>query len=151
MNICRCCAAWHAGSPEMPQIPMRLFSWRCFRPGKKLDSFRGNAKLSSWIYRVTVNSCYDILRARQRETRKRQAYMVNPTVPEQDNSDIERLEAAIARLPELYREAIVLGVLSGMDGRSAAEQLGCSPNTLYQRIHKAKQLLRHKYREVQDE
>ena len=75
----------------------------------------------------------------------------NPSVPEQDNSDIERLEAAIARLPELYREAIVLGVLSGMDGRSTAEQLGCSPNTLYQRIHKAKQLLRHKYREVQDE
>lgn len=98
-----------------------------------------------------MNSCYDILRARQRETRKRQAYMVNPSVPEQDNSDIERLEAAIARLPELYREAIVLGVLSGMDGRSAAEQLGCSPNTLNQRIHKAKQLLRHKYREVQDE
>ena len=45
----------------------------------------------------------------------------------------------------------MLGVLSDLDGRTAAEQLGCSPNTLYQRIHKAKQLLRQTYREVQYE
>ena len=133
-----------ADSDEAIQQAM-LSAW------KKFDSFRGEAKLSSWIYRITVNSSYDILRERQREARKREAYLADPVVPERDDSEVVRLEAAIARLPELYREAIVLGVLSGMDGRSAAEQLGCSPNTLYQRIHKAKQLLRHKYREVQDE
>ena len=43
-----------ADSDEAIQLAM-LSAW------KKLDSFRGNAKLSSWIYRVTVNSCYDIL------------------------------------------------------------------------------------------
>lgn len=133
-----------ADSDEAIQQAM-LSAWRRF------DSFRGQAKLSSWIYRITVNACYDVLRARQREARKREAYQANPVAPEQDDADIARLEAAIARLPELYREAIVLGVLSGMDGKSAAEQLGCSPNTLYQRIHKAKQLLRSEYREVQDE
>ena len=39
-----------ADSDEAIQLAM-LSAW------KKLDSFRGNAKLSSWIYRVTVNSC----------------------------------------------------------------------------------------------
>jgi RNA polymerase sigma factor, sigma-70 family len=118
---------------------------------KKFDTFRGNAKMSSWVYRITVNASYDILRARERESRKLAAYAATPAVPENDNSDVERLEAAIAELPELYREAIVLGVLSDLDGRTAAERLGCSPNTLYQRIHKAKQLLRQTYREVQYE
>ena len=107
--------------------------------------------MSSWVYRITVNAGYDILRARERESRKLAAYAATPVVPENDSSDVERLEAAIAELPELYREAIVLGVLSDLDGRTAAERLGCSPNTLYQRIHKAKQLLRQTYREVQYE
>ena len=44
--------------------------------------------------------------------------------------------------PELYREAIVWGYLSDLSGSEAAARLGCSENTLYQRVFKAKQKLK---------
>ena len=53
-----------------------------------------------------------------------------------------KLEAAVAGLPELYREAVVWGCLSDLSGREAAERLGCSENTLYQRVFKAKKMLK---------
>ena len=49
---------------------------------------------------------------------------------------------AIADLPEPYRDAITFGVLSKYDGKAAAKILGISTNTLYQRIFKAKQMLK---------
>ena len=61
---------------------------------------------------------------------------------------MDRLEQAVARLPKLYRESLSLGVLSGYSPDEAAAMLGCSRNTLYQRIHKAKQLLAKSIREV---
>ena len=61
---------------------------------------------------------------------------------------MDRLEQAVARLPKLYRESLSLGVLSGYSPDEAAAMLGCSRNTLYQRIHKAKQLLAQSIREV---
>ena len=55
---------------------------------------------------------------------------------------MQRLSEAVAELPQLYRDAILIGVLSDFDSGKAAEMLGCTVNTLYQRIHKAKQLLK---------
>ncbi len=53
-----------------------------------------------------------------------------------------KLESAIAELPEMYRDTIHIALLSGVDTEEASRLLGCPVNTLYQRIHKAKQLLR---------
>ena len=61
---------------------------------------------------------------------------------------LDRLDEAIAHLPKLYRESLSAGVLSGLSPEEAAAMLGCSRNTLYQRIHKAKQLLAKSIREV---
>ncbi|MEG2076751.1 MAG: sigma factor-like helix-turn-helix DNA-binding protein, partial [Victivallaceae bacterium] len=52
-------------------------------------------------------------------------------------------ELAIMELPEIYRDTVQIGILSGMDSGKAAEILGCSVNAMYQRIHKAKELLRN--------
>ena len=53
-----------------------------------------------------------------------------------------RLDSAIDGLQELYRETVHIAVSSGLTGEEAAKQPGCSTNTLYQRIHKAKIQLR---------
>ncbi len=112
---------------------------------KKFDSFRQNAKLSSWVYRITVNICFDRIRKRQAEQKTLEA-MPPPeeSVPQSADQRMNRLTAAIAELPEQYREAVTLGCLSDFPGEKAAEMLGCSRNTLYQRIYKAKQLLKLK-------
>ncbi len=116
---------------------------------KKFESFKNHARLSSWLYRITMNSSYDMLRKKQRENRKLDYYAQHADPgPERPDTRLDELELAIASLPELYREAIAIGFLSGFDGEKAAEILECSVNTLHQRVHKAKQLLKQKLESI---
>ncbi len=116
---------------------------------QKFESFKNRARLSSWLYRITVNSSYDMLRKQQREHRKLCDYAQHTAPgPERSDARLDELELAIAGLPELYREAISIGFLSGLDGEKAAGILECSVNTLHQRVHKAKQLLKQKLGDI---
>ena len=109
-----------------------------FKAYMRFDSFKSKAALSSWVCRIVVNCAYDIFRKRRREAEGLKDY--DPT---RQTADTAALEDAIADLPEIYRDAIVIGVLSGLDGKAAAQELGISTNTLYQRIFKAKQMLKN--------
>ena len=118
---------------------------------RKYDAFRGQSEFATWVTRILINVCYDMVRDRARERDVLADYGESGSVSggdEEDSRLLDRLEEAIARLPELYRESLSLGVLSGHSPEEAAAMLGCSRNTLYQRIHKAKQLLAHSIREV---
>lgn len=111
----------------------------------KFDQFRGGAKLSTWVYRITVNQCCDRIRRRKREAEKLKVYAQEKAADTStDNAQLEALADAIAELPELYRDSILIGFLSEYSSDDAASILGCTVNTLYQRIHKAKQLLKEK-------
>ena len=105
---------------------------------QRFGTFRNEAELSSWVSRIVITCCYDMLRKRQREKEALEGYEPH----NEASTDTSELEEAIADLPEPYRDAITFGVLSGMDGKAAAEILGISQNTLYQRIFKAKQMLK---------
>ena len=109
-----------------------------FKAYQRYETFQNAAALSSWVCRIVINCSYDILRKRKREQDALGGY--TPPAPRPDTS---ALEEAIAELPEPYRDAIVIGVLSGFDGKEAAKILGISPNALYQRIYKAKQMLKN--------
>ncbi|MBQ6470427.1 MAG: RNA polymerase sigma factor [Victivallales bacterium] len=106
---------------------------------QRFDTFRNESALSSWVCRITVTCSYDLLRKRIRERKTLQDYDPHP----EPSLDTTALEEAIADLPEPYRDAITIGVLSGMDGKEAAEILGISQNALYQRVFKAKQMLKN--------
>ncbi len=114
----------------------------------KYNQFHTGAKLSTWVYRITVNQCFDHLRRRKREAVKLKAYAETETeTPEEsprDGDQVDALMAAVAELPKLYRDSITIGVLSGFSAAQAALTLKCSVNTLYQRIHQAKKMLRKK-------
>ena len=111
---------------------------------------RTSDKLVGWLGRIVINESYNILRRRRREATV--ALNAVPTTEEPQEPDgthtveaemqLQRLENAIADLPELYRQTIHIAVLNNLKTEEAARLLGCSVNTLYQRIHKAKQLLR---------
>ena len=112
----------------------------------KYSQFRAEAEFSSWVYRITINQCCDRLRKRKREAAKLKAYAENKALdPAPDaNEQLDRLMEAIAELPGIYRDSIFVGVLGGFPAEQAAGILQCCVNTLYQRIHKAKKLLRKK-------
>jgi len=118
---------------------------------QKYAAFRGQAEFATWVTRILLNVCYDMVRDRARERDVLADYGESGAVSGDDAEEarlLDRLDEAIARLPNLYRESLSLGVLSGYSPEKAAAMLGCSRNTLYQRIHKAKQLLAKSIREV---
>ena len=107
-------------------------------------------KLVGWLGRIVVNESYTILRRQRREATVSESTVPVMEVPQEAESNrtaetevqLQKLEKAIAELPELYRQTIHIAILSNLETEAAASLLGCSVNTLYQRIHKAKQLLR---------
>ena len=118
---------------------------------RKYAGFRGQSEFTTWVTRILINVCYDMVRDRAREHEVLADYGESGAVSGEDAEEaslLDRLDEAVARLPRLYRESLSVGLLSGYSPDEAAAMLGCSRNTLYQRIHKAKQLLSQSIREV---
>ena len=123
-----------------------MLAWR------KFAGYRGQSEFATWVTRILINECYDMVRDRAREQEVLADYGESGNQMSggeaEEASLLDRLDDAVARLPKLYRESLSVGVLSGRSPEEAAAMLGCSRNTLYQRIHKAKQLLAQSIREV---
>lgn len=123
-----------------------MIAWR------KFAGYRGQSEFATWVTRILINECYDMVRDRAREQEVLADYGESGNQMSggeaEEASLLDRLDDAVARLPKLYRESLSVGVLSGYSPDEAAAMLGCSRNTLYQRIHKAKQLLSQSIREV---
>lgn len=99
--------------------------------------------LSAWIARIVVTESYDLLRKKMRESHKIESYSADSKIGTETNDEVfQQLDYAIQQLPELYRTTINIAVLGDIDTDEAARILECSTNTLYQRIFKAKALLK---------
>lgn len=129
---------------------------------RRLNSFRGDARFSTWLYRVATNACLMWRRARaRRPTEPLNAFLpqfdshgahaqtpvyFERTLHLEERLDRERLAAAardaLARLPELYRRAFVLRDLEEVPTEEVAEILGVKAATVRQRVHRARLLLR---------
>ena len=115
------------------------------RAYRRASSFRSESDLRSWVYRIAVNCAFDLLRDRKRQAEAGRQYAEAAVQKDKiDEIRLTELEHAVAELPVIYREAVVWGCLSDLSGSEAAARLGCTENTLYQRVFKAKQLLKKK-------
>jgi RNA polymerase sigma-70 factor (ECF subfamily) len=118
-----------------------------------LDSFRSQASLSTWIYRVAVNLCLDQLRRRSRE-RKLLTYATQihdpPSVeagPEEraiERETLREVRAAINALPVDFRLVLVLHHYQNLSYREIAAVAGIPEKTVATRLHRAKLLLKEK-------
>ncbi len=99
--------------------------------------------LPGWVLKIVISESYNFLRTQMREKRRITGLQEQQDTAVADNDALvmDDLDYALSTLPPIYRESIHAGILSGLSGEEAAKLLGCSPNTLYQRIHKAKKLL----------
>ena len=127
---------------------------------RKIDAFRGDAALSSWIYRITFNTAMSRLRtarfAKQVEmqpvevhTESLDAVPVEPadwTELADDQvmrSEMRRqLVAALAHLPEVYRVPVLLRDINGLSTEEASAILKVKPQTLKSRLHRGRLILR---------
>ncbi len=110
-----------------------------------IGRFDGRSAVSSWIYRVTTNACLDELRRRKRRPEPVDATAIPPSSrelrgevsPEAAAVAAEtrhELSAALARLPEEFRVAVVLRDVADLDYASIAEVTGVAIGTVRSRI-----------------
>ncbi|HEY3123191.1 MAG TPA: RNA polymerase sigma factor [Thermoanaerobaculia bacterium] len=98
-------------------------------------SFRGTSRLSTWIYRVLVNSCYDMLRKRRRyplEARAEGETLVSsrePVTPASDYPLRLSLEACVKDLEPRRRAAFLLFEVEGFTHREVGDILGVPEGT----------------------
>lgn len=111
----------------------------------KLQGFRGEAKFTTWLWRVVVNASHD--RHRRAATRARHAdgwgdwEMGRRAANAESAEALDWLTEAMRALPQDLRDTLAL-VLDDATHEQAAEVLGISPGTVSWRISEAKKHLR---------
>lgn len=129
---------------------------------RHLSSFRGDSRFATWVYRIATNAALMHRRARAR----RPAESLDAFLPRFDANGLHKgtpaeLQAAsrvdelldrrtlaisargaLARLPDLYRDAFVLRDLEEMPTADVAGALGIEPAAVRQRVHRARLMLR---------
>ena len=103
-----------------------------------ITRFDGRSSFSTWIYRVTTNSCLDELRRKARRPiatadEAMPATAVTDRVAD-DVADRLEIDAALARLSPDFRAAVVLRDLCQLDYEEIAAVLGIAPGTVRSRI-----------------
>ncbi|HXH05439.1 MAG TPA: sigma-70 family RNA polymerase sigma factor [Vicinamibacterales bacterium] len=114
---------------------------------RRIASYRGEAALGTWLYRLAVNHCVDRLRGRiARDDRATDPLDTPGAAAPSVRPDrlVERLdlEAAILRLPDGCRTVFVLHDVEGLEHREIAGLLGISEGTSKSQLHKARLRLR---------
>ena len=124
---------------------------------RKIDAFRGDAALSSWIYRITFNTAMSRLRngkfSRPFEVPRQEEGTEAPTPEPADWSSLaddhvmraelrSRLIEALTHLPQVYRAPVILRDIHGLSTEEASAILRVKPQTLKSRLHRGRLILR---------
>jgi RNA polymerase sigma-70 factor (ECF subfamily) len=125
------------------------------RAYRALPGFKGEAKFSSWLYRIALNLCRDWIRRQRRAPVSQMpedldaleasaaiepAESVEDLVARRELSAV--VEDAMTRLPEEQRTAIVLKEYHGMTFQEIADLQGCPLSTVKTRLYQGLSVLR---------
>jgi RNA polymerase sigma-70 factor (ECF subfamily) len=127
---------------------------------RALDRFEGDALLSTWLHRITINACLMKLRTR----RRRPEASIDDLLPgfledgrlaaasgswqERADSILESKESrrlvseAIDQLPDIFRTVLILRDIEGFDTEQTAEALELTVPAVKTRLHRARQALK---------
>lgn len=115
---------------------------------RKIGDYRGDAKLSTWIYRITKNTCFNHLKREKkyREMDEISTHFSDYTTPETEflqNEKYIQVRNAVGTLPEDQRMAISLYYFHNRSYIEIADIMNIPLNTLKSHIHRAKQTLKN--------
>ena len=127
---------------------------------RSLENFHGDARVSTWLHRIVVNSALMKLRTRKRKPEESiepllPAFLADGHYAEKFSSWGEQADDALARtetqalvrkrideLPESFRTVLVLRDIEGLDTEETARVLETTPNAVKIRLHRARAALR---------
>ena len=113
--------------------------------------FRGESRITTWLYRITVNAALMKLRKEKRARMSTRTGLEDVDVVERDatperwalSSELgEKLQEGMAELPGDLRAAVVLRDTEGLSNAEAADILGIKVPALKSRVHRGRVLLR---------
>jgi RNA polymerase sigma-70 factor (ECF subfamily) len=126
---------------------------------RKLDTFRGESQLGTWLHRVTVNAAL-ALRQKRHNRQKHEVseiiddlagtaptapmnrWSVSPDEPVLAAEQHELIENAIKTLPDPFRDVYVLADVEGLPNSEIADMLGLSLPAVKSRLHRARLRMR---------
>ena len=134
---------------------------------RRIDAFRGDSALSSWIYRITFNTAMSRLRnsKHSRPLEVRQADLAKDDSLEPfeipDWSGLgddavmraemrKALASALTELPAVYRAPVVLRDIQGLSTQEASKVLNVKTQTLKSRLHRGRMMLRERLEPFSD-
>jgi RNA polymerase sigma-70 factor, ECF subfamily len=115
---------------------------------RKMGSFRGESSLGTWLYRLAMNHCLDVLRSRQARMGQQTESLDDDGAPVPTAAPalgaVSRidLERAIGRLPHACRAAFLLHDVEGFGHQEVGAILGISEGTSKSQVHKARLRIR---------
>ena len=135
------------------------------RAYRGLKGFKGEAKFSSWLYRITLNLCRDWIRRERRAPIVQVPEGVDPVdladaqvSPSESVEDLvgrremsQAVAKAMAELPEEQRVAIMLKEYHGLTFQEIADQLDCPLSTVKTRLYQGLSVLRRRLERQQSE
>jgi RNA polymerase sigma-70 factor, ECF subfamily len=127
------------------------------RTWQTISKFRGQCSFGTWVYRICIHECCNIIR-----TRNRKKELMLTTSDEDGGLDLDQLiqsnqrpdretiqrelqgliTQALAKLPEEHRVVLVLRELHGMDYSEIARVMNCRQGTVMSRLFHARRKLR---------
>ena len=133
---------------EAEEIAQDVF----LRVHRSIGGFRGDAKLSTWLYAITSRLCLNRLASADRRfTHAGEEVIVqlrderpDPTTALERREREAMLQRALAELPDDRRIVVVLRDLEGLTYEEIAETLGLELGTVRSRLHRARAELREK-------
>lgn len=113
---------------------------------RKADRYQAKAAFSTWLYRVAVNTCYDLLR---KAKRRRTVPLPETTDPADMHTDDDLaavelrpdIERALLSIPVEFRSAVVLVDLQGLSLEQASETLDVPLGTIKSRVFRGRKQL----------
>ncbi len=125
------------------------------RAYRALPGFKGQAKFSSWLYRIALNLCRDWIRRQRRTPTVQAPEGVELADLASERGPVESIEDLVARremsravaeamtqLPEEQRTAIILKEYHGLTFQEIADLQGCPLSTVKTRLYQGLSVLR---------
>lgn len=139
-KVFRLCKGYFAGNEMLAKdMVQEVF----IKAWQHLDEFRAEAKMSTWIYRIAVNTCLSEKRRALYKREQQQHSFKEQAIDEYDHSkelQLQQLYGCIERLPPLDKMIIML-VLEGTSYGEISEVTGSKEASLRVRIHRIKKTL----------
>jgi RNA polymerase sigma-70 factor (ECF subfamily) len=118
---------------------------------RKLESFRWESRLETWLTAIGINVAKDHLRKGRRKRETDAVDVIELPAPARSLEAHIDLEGAIAALPDGYRTVLVLHDIEGFKHHEIADTLGISPGTSKSQLSGARRYMRRLLSSAEEE